>query len=120
MKCDHIECASIEKVWLPHILREQPKGLKRHPYCIRCGMIKNIGPDKAKNKGYFINVISQIEKHLNIPGSTVRTRLVVKELDKIEDFCDSFSMSKYNQEKAFISIIKKYYQIPDRTIQEFI
>lgn len=120
MKCDHIECASIEKVWLPHILREQPKGLKRHPFCIRCGMIKNIGHDKARGKGYFINVISKIEKYLNIPGSTVRIRLVVKELDKIEDFCDSFSMSKYNQEKVFISIIKKYYQISDRTIQEFI
>ena len=120
MKCDHIECASIEKVWLPHLLGEHPKGLKSHPFCIRCGMIKNIGPDKAKGKGYFINVISKIEKHIKIPGSTVRMRLVVKELEKIEDFSDLFSMSKYNQDKVFISIIKKYYQIPNRIIQQFL
>jgi hypothetical protein len=120
MKCDHIECASIEKVWLPHILREHPKGLKSHPFCIRCGMIKNIGSDKAKGRGYYINVISQIQKHLKIPGSTVRMHLVVKELEKIEDFDDSFSMTKYNQEKILISIIKKYYQIPEITIQRFL
>ncbi len=120
MKCDHIECATIEKVWLPYIVKEQLKGLKAHPYCTRCGMIKNIGPDRAKGKGYFINVISRIEDHLKIPGSTVRMRLVVKELEKIEDFDDSFSMSKYNQEKVFINIIKKYYQISDRTLQQFL
>ena len=83
-------------------------------------MIKNIGSDKAKGEGYFINAISRIEKYLKIPGSTVRMRIVVKELEKIEEFDDSFSMSKYDQEKIFISIIKKYYQIPDRTIQQFL
>ncbi len=95
-------------------------GLKPHPFCIKCGVVKNIGQDKAKGRGYFINVISQIEKHLKFAGSTVRMRLVVKELEKIEDFEDSFCMSKYNQEKIFISIVKKYYQIPDRTIQQFL
>jgi hypothetical protein len=120
LKCDHVECGSTEKVWLPYIIREQPKGLKPHPFCIRCGMVKNIGSDKAMGRGYFINVISQVEKYLKIPGSTVRMRLVVKELEKIEEFEDSFSMSKYNQEKIFLNIIKKYYQISDETIQRFL
>lgn len=120
MKCDHIECAIIEKVWLPHVVREHLKGLKSHSFCTRCGMIKNIGSDKAKGRGYFINVISQIEKHLKIPGSTVRMRLVGKELEKIEDFDDCFSMSKYDQEKVFIKIITKYYNIQERTIKNFL
>ncbi len=120
MKCDHVECGNIEKIWLPYIVKEHPKGLKRHSFCIRCGMVKNIGPNKAVGLGYFINVISQIEKYLKIPGSSVRMRLVVKELEKIEDFDDSFSMSKYNQEKVFINIIKNYYQIPDKIIQQFL
>ncbi len=120
LKCDHVECGNTEKVWLPYIVREHTKGLKPHVFCIRCGMVMNISPDKAIGRGYFINVISKIEKYLNIPGSTVRMRLVVKELEKIEDFDDSFSMSKYNQEKVFTNIIKKYYQISDRTIQQFL
>jgi hypothetical protein len=120
MKCDHIDCGNTEKVWLPYIVREHPIILKSHPFCIRCGMVKNIGSDRAIGRGYFINAISQIEKHLKIPGSSVRTRLVVKDLEKIEDFDDGYSMSKYTQEKVFIRIVKKYYQIPDRTIQQFL
>jgi hypothetical protein len=61
-----------------------------------------------------------MEKHLKIPGSSIRMRLVVKDLEKIEDFDDGYSMSKYAQEKVFINIVKKYYQIPDRTIQQFL
>ncbi len=83
-------------------------------------MVKNIGPDKAVSIGYFINIISQIDKHLKIQGSSVRMRLAVKELEKIEDFEDVYSMSKHAQEKIFTSIVKKYYQIPDRTIQQFL
>jgi hypothetical protein len=120
MKCDHIDCGNTENVWLPYIVREQPIILKSHPFCIRCGMVKNIGSDRAIGRGYFINVISQMEKHLKIPGSSVRMRLVVKDLEKIEDFDDGYSMSKYAQEKVFINIVKKYYQIPDRTIQQFL
>jgi hypothetical protein len=100
--------------------KERIRGLKSHPFCIRCGMVKNIGSDRAVGKGYFINVISQIDKHLKIPGSSVRMRLIVKELEKIEDFDDAYFMSRYAQEKIFINIIKKYYRIPDRTIQMFL
>jgi hypothetical protein len=120
LRCDHINCGSTEKVWLPYIVREHTIGLKSHPFCIRCGMVKNIGSDRATSIGYFINVISQIEKHIKIPGSSVRMRQVVKDLEKIEDFEDEYSMSKYAQEKIFIDIVKKYYQIPDGTIQMFL
>ena len=120
LKCDHIDCGNNEKVWLPHMVREDSKGLKSHPYCILCGTVKNIGSDRAKGRGYFINVVSKIEKYLKLPGSSVRMRLIVKELEKIEDFDDAYSMSKYNQEKTFIGVIKKYYHIPDKTVQQFL
>lgn len=120
MKCEHLDCGNTEKVWLPHSIREHTYGLKSHPFCIKCGMVKNISSDRAKGNGYFINVISQLDKHLKIPGSSVRMRLAVKELQKIEDFEDAYSMTKYSQEKMFINIIKKYYKIPDKTIQQFL
>ncbi len=83
-------------------------------------MVRNIGPDRAVGIGYFINVISQIEKYLKVPGSNVRMRLVVQDLKKIDGFDDAYSMSKYYQEKIFISILKKYYQVPERTLQQFL
>ncbi len=120
LKCDHVDCGNTEKVWLPYVLRERPIVLKSHPYCIQCGMVKNIGSDRAKGTGYFINALSLMEKHLKIPGSSVRMRLVVKELEKIDDFEDAYSMSKYAQEKIFIEIIKKFYNLQDRTILQFL
>lgn len=120
MKCDHVDCGNKEKVWLPFMIKEHPSGLKSHPFCTRCGMVKSIGSDKAVGRGYFINVISQIDQYLKLPGSSVRMRLVVKDLEKIEDFDDVYSMSKYAQEKVFTNIIKKYYRIPERTIQQFL
>ena len=83
-------------------------------------MIKNIGSDRAVGTGYFINALAHMEKYLKLPGSSVRMRLVARELRKIDDFEDAYSMSKYAQEKIFIEIIKKYYNLPDRTIQQFL
>lgn len=115
-----MDCGNIEKVWLPYVVRERPIVLRSHPYCTQCGMVKNIGSDRAKGTGYFINALSRIEKHLKMPGSSVRMRLVAKELEKVDDFEDAYSMSKYAQEKIFIDIIKKFYNLPDRTIQQFL
>ncbi|KAB2946175.1 MAG: hypothetical protein MPEBLZ_00362 [Candidatus Methanoperedens nitroreducens] len=120
MKCEHVDCGNIEKVWLPYIIRERPIVLKSHPYCIHCGMVKNIGSDRAVGSGYFINALSQLEKHLKLPGSSVRMRLVAKDLENIEDFEDNYSMTKFAQEKIFINIIKKYYKLPDGIIQKFL
>lgn len=83
-------------------------------------MVKNIGSDRPAGRGYFFNVLTIIEKHINLPGSSVRMRLVAKELERIEDFEDKYSMSKCAQEKLFIGIIKKYYKIPERSIKQFL
>lgn len=83
-------------------------------------MVKNIGSDRARSIGYYMNVISEMEKHLTTPGAKVRIRLVAKELEKLEDFNDKYSMSSYNQEKTFTNIVKKYFQIPESVIQSFL
>lgn len=120
MKCKHLDCVNSEKIWLPYTIRELSFGLQSHPFCIRCGMVRNITSDRSKSIGYFINVISNLNKHIKTPGASVRMRLAVKELQQIEDFEDNYSMSKYVQEKTFINIIKKYYKIPERTIIQFL
>lgn len=120
MSCEHKDCGNIDKVWLPYQVRENNRGLKSHPYCVKCGFVKNISSDKSKNIGYYINVLSFMEKHLKIPGASVRNRLIVKELENIEDFEDEYSMNRYNQEKLFINIVKKHFQLNDAVIQSFL
>lgn len=111
MSCDHKPCGNIQKVWLPYEVRGHMKGLKSHPYCLRCGAVKNISSDRAKPLGYFMNVLSSL--HV----TKVQTRLIAKDLEELEDFDDAFSISSFIQEQIFINIVKKYSSLPEHTIK---
>ncbi len=119
MTCEHVECGSKEKVWLPYVVRENIHGLKPHSFCIRCGVVKNIGSDKAKGIGYYMNILSNIEKTIRMPGAKVRMHLIARYLEEIDGFDDKYSMSKYQQERIFTEIVKKHYHISERAIQSF-
>ncbi len=85
MSCNHESCGSIEKVWLPFVVNGQTKGLKSHSYCIHCGVIKNLSYEKLRDIGYYMNVLSKINKHV-IKISKVQLRLIALELEKNDDF----------------------------------
>lgn len=110
MPCDHKTCGNTQKVWLPYELRGQAKGLKSHPYCLRCGAIKNISSDRARPPGYYMNILS----HLGI--TKVQTRLIAKEMEDLGDFDDAFSISSFLQEQIFIKIVKKYSSLSENAI----
>lgn len=102
MTCDHKLCGNIQKVWLPYVVRGHLRGLKSHPYCLKCGAVKNISSDRAKSIGYFMNILS------NLSLSKVQTRLIAKDMEDLGDFDDAFSASSYVQEQIFINLVKKY------------
>ena len=100
-RCKHESCGASEKVWLPYEFEGRSRGLKPHQYCIHCGTVKNISPDKAKSIGYYTNVLARM------PITKVQMRLIIKELDNM-DFDDTYSMTKSAQEKVFVSVVQKY------------
>ncbi len=54
MVCSHISCTPSRGVWLPLVAREGfNTHIKKHLYCENCGIIENIGGDKAKTIGYY-------------------------------------------------------------------
>ncbi len=111
MPCEHKICGNTQKVWLPFEPRGQIKGLKSHPYCLKCGFIKNISSDRARPIGYFMNVLS----HLFI--AKVQIRMIAKELENIGDFDDAFSISEFAQEQIFINAVRKYSNLDESTIR---
>lgn len=111
MSCDHKLCGNIQKVWLPYELRGHMKGLKLHPYCLKCGAVMNISSDRAKPLGYFMNILSRLRI------TKVQTRLIAKDMEEIGDFDDVFSISSFLQEQIFIKIIKKYSSLSEHTIK---
>ena len=100
-RCKHESCGASEKVWLPYEFEGRSRGLKPHQYCIHCGTVKNISPDKAKSIGYYTNVLARMSI------TKVQMRLIIKELENM-DFDDTYSMTKSAQEKVFVSVVQKY------------
>ena len=58
--CEHKISGSREKIWLPYYFEGRERGLKPHPYCIECGLIKNLSSDKPRSLGYFMNLIAEL------------------------------------------------------------
>lgn len=111
MSCDHKLCGNIQKVWLPYEYRGHLKGLKSHPYCLKCGVIKNISSDRAKPLGYYMNILSRLSI------TKVQTRLIAKDMEEFWDFEDIFSITSFLQEQVFINIVKKYSSLSEHTIK---
>jgi hypothetical protein len=112
--CKHECCGTAEKVWLPYELEGRSRGLKPHSYCIHCGVVRNISPDRAKPMGYYMNILARL-------GITkVQIRLIAKELERIQDFDDAYSTTRSEQEEGFINAVKKHSKVEEDTIRAFL
>ena len=113
--CTHRTCGSVEKVWLPYYFDKRVRGLKPHPYCIECGLVKNLSFERRHSIGYFMNVLADLGKEFKV--AQVQMRLVAIELEK-QGIEDSFGMDRHQQEKLFIEIAKRILNIPERVVRE--
>jgi hypothetical protein len=107
MKCDH---KSNKKDWV-----EMQNGiLKLHPYCDKCGVIKNISSDRGKKISYFVMALSRLRKTLESRGykvSDAQIRLIVKELMEIEGFEDTWWITFSKQKEIFTNVVQKYVKV---------
>jgi hypothetical protein len=114
--CKHVCCGTAEKVWLPYELEGRSRGLKAHSYCILCGVVKNISSKskRAKRMAYYTNILPRL-------GITkVQIRLIAKELERIQDFDNVYSMTRSEQEEVFINAVKKHSKVEEDTIRVFL
>jgi hypothetical protein len=115
--CDHRSCGTKEKVWLPYVYEGRDRGLKPHPYCAECGLVKNLSSERPRQIGYFINVIAQIGQLYKI--AQVQVRLLVLEMQK-QNLEDSYGMDRQQQEKLFLDLAKKHLNVPERVVAELL
>ncbi len=115
MVCSHISCTPSRGVWLPLVAHVGFKThIRKHPYCENCGIIKNIGGDKAKSIGYYTDVLVAIREYVNnrhsmMPKFTrTQVRLIAKELESNDLFWDPYGTNLDNQRDKFIEEIRKY------------
>ncbi|MFB3764154.1 MAG: hypothetical protein ACE14P_02785 [Methanotrichaceae archaeon] len=117
MVCEHNSCGSTEKVWLPYFYDGRERGLKPHPYCMECGLIKNLSSDRPHAIGYYMNLLSELGKLYKI--AQVQVRLVTQEFDN-QGLDDPYGIDRQQQEMLFIKIVKKYINVPENTLIELL
>ncbi|MGA9098050.1 MAG: hypothetical protein WB392_03875 [Methanotrichaceae archaeon] len=115
--CEHKSCGSTEKVWLPYYYDGRIRGLKPHPYCMDCGLIKNLSSDRPRAIGYYMNTLSELSKLYK--SAQVQMRLISQEFER-QRLNDPYGMDRQQQEKLFIDIVKRYVNIPERALIELI
>lgn len=112
-ECPHI---STDSDWLPLLREDTELTLSPHPYCDHCGMVRNVGPDRPRKLGYYVDKLSELERYLKNEDekrgknklTEVHKRLIVKELGEEEVFNDLYGVLASTQEQKFVEIVKKY------------
>ena len=117
MSCEHNSCGSTEKVWLPYFYGGRERGLKPHPYCMECGLIKNLSSDRPHTIGYYMNLLAELGKLYKI--AQVQVRLITQEFDA-QGLDDSYGIDRQQQEMLFMKIVKIYTNVPENTLTELL
>lgn len=116
MSCVH---ESSKKDWV----RMQNGVMKLHPYCNKCGTLKNVSSDRGKKISYFVNALSRLKKILERRGykiSEAQIRLIVKELSEIEGFDDIWWITFSKQKEIFIRTVRKYIKVSRELLEAVI
>jgi hypothetical protein len=110
MVCEHRSYGEV--VWLPYQYNGWDKGLKAHPCCSKCGLVKSISSDRPRPIGYYLNILGSLAKAHSV--SRVQIRLICKELGCLED---PYGFDRHQQNVIFKNILHKYTKIPERTVE---
>lgn len=115
--CEHNLSGSREKIWLPYYFEGRERGLKPHPYCTECGLIKNLCSDRLRSIGFFMNLIADLGQRHKIAKTQVR--LIALEMERLR-LDDNFGMDRQQQEDLFVDIAVKILNVPPRSVLELL
>ncbi|RLI81589.1 hypothetical protein DRP04_05750 [Archaeoglobales archaeon] len=97
--------------------------MKLHPYCNKCGTLKNVSSDRGKKIGYFVMTLSKLRRVLERRGykiSEAQIRLIVKELSETEGFDDIWWITFSKQKEIFIQTVRKYIRVSRELLESMI
>ncbi|MCX6666444.1 MAG: hypothetical protein NT038_10395 [Euryarchaeota archaeon] len=117
MLCSHESCFRERQIILP-VECTHESDTAYHPWCIHCGLIKNISEDRPKKIGYWMNVLSKLSYRFSI--SQCQKRLIAKELDSCKEFIDLYGITGSSQKEMFVKTIQKYCNLSKNNLNSFL
>ncbi len=110
MPHEHRECGTRERVWLAKDGGSSASAAK-HPYCVRCGTVRNLTWPKAKPLGYYLSGVAALKEYLErspihpklarVQGHLITTRLAAR-----HEFEDPYGVSGQAQIDAYLGVIR--------------
>ncbi len=131
-KHKHEDCPYAEMEWLPPsspMVERVP--IQHKPFCKECGIVKNIGSDRARKLGYFATALgrlkSRIDKehdrsvHSITKITEAQVRIMIKSLESVEGFDDPYSMTFHAQLVLFERAVRSIRpDVPVAVLEEII
>jgi hypothetical protein len=109
--CVHEDCGHRERLYSPPQDRRITRvPIQRIPYCLKCGVLKNVSSDKAKLVGWYTNLLRLVNYNIALSFgkiSQAQQRLIISEIDKVQDFEDRYQMTRASQLDMFFVAIHK-------------
>ena len=111
-KHKHEDCPYAEMEWLPPsspMIERVP--IQHKPFCKECGVVKNIGSDRAKKLGYFGTTLGRLKSRIDKEHdrsvysiakiTEAQVRLMMKRLEDVPGFDDPYAMTFRAQHDIF-------------------
>lgn len=126
---EHVDCGHHEQVWLPPSSASvEQRALVRKSFCLRCGLVRNVGSDRARPIGYWtaavVGIRNALEReHKRSPHSIAKlpvaqVRLILKEMLSTPGFDDPYAMTKSAQVDLVLKALWKVRPDVPRVIVE--
>ncbi len=126
---EHVDCGHEEMVWLPPSSAEvEQRALLRKSFCLRCGLVRNVGSDRARPIGFWTSAVVRIRnalerEHRRSPGAIAKlpaaqVRLILREMIATPGFDDPYAMTRSAQVELVLAAIHKVRPDVPRAIVE--
>lgn len=126
---EHVDCGHHEQVWLPPSSASvEQRALVRKSFCLRCGLVRNVGSDRARPIGYWTAAVVAIRnalerEHRRSPHSIAKlpvaqVRLILKQMLSTPGFDDPYAMTKSAQVELVLKAVWKVRPDVPRVIVE--
>jgi len=126
---EHVDCGHDEQVWLPpSSVQVEQRALVRKSFCLRCGLVRNVGSDRAQPIGYWTGAVVRIRaalerEHKRSPHSIAKlpvaqVRLILKEMLATPGFDDPYAMTRTAQVELVLRAVWKIRPDVPRVIVE--
>ena len=115
---EHVDCGHEEMVWLPPSSAEvEQRALRRKSFCLKCGLVRNVGSDRALPIGFWTGAVIRIRntlerEHRRAPHAIAKlpaaqVRLILREMIATPGFDDPYAMTRTAQVELVTKAIHK-------------